>query len=82
MVMMLGPPVGSCEYGNRNSFQTTGKVVRSPAACGGMTVRPMRRLERFSWDIHMAPSTNRSGREPFKLVMLGSNPAGVTTVTI
>ena len=77
MVMMLGPPVGSCEYGNRNLVPNIRKLTLA-----GDTVdqprRLMRGLKRLSWDFYMAPSTNRSGREPFKLVMLGSNPAGVT----
>ena len=30
----------------------------------------------------MVPSTNRSGRRPFKAEMLGSNPAGITIFRI
>ena len=30
---------------------------------------------------HMVPSSNRPGRQPLKLVMLGSNPAGITNYT-
>lgn len=58
--------------------QKTGKFWRWPAELGGPLASRNERMMRLSWDFHMAPSTNRSGREPFKLVMLGSNPAGVT----
>ena len=30
----------------------------------------------------MVPSTNRPGLHPFKVAMLGSNPAGITTIII
>lgn len=56
--------------------QKTGKW-RWPAELGGPLASRNERKMRLSWDFHMAPSTNRLGRQPFKLAMLGSNPAGV-----